>query len=238
MSYIRATQDSQYVEIPDGSNCYYYSDGSMVCGFGGSYGEFIDALCQHAERADFDDVRREEFQRACENRLGEPRGSVEQIGPRPEMAHIIAQFLDHRLDSMELKDSDLSKLNEHAQNAYQDCVDCGEKHREFSPFMEQRDRCNECHKEYMLQKDVSADISRMREYFDENVPKKRPPDDIHDDQMYAELMRTISSHDGEKAEALNQQLGQVCDEIQEACIEERGVDCEFVRDVFDDIHEE
>lgn len=112
MSYIRYTQEGQYIDIPEGSVHYLYSDGSSIKGW--SHGEFAGILNEAAVAAsgtfeeyfDFHDALCEEF--GCVDTSVDPLVGVR----RPEKAEIFCRVVDKRTDVTELTDENIKRLQQ------------------------------------------------------------------------------------------------------------------------------
>jgi len=235
MSMIRQGQSSEYVDIHDGSMQYIYGTGHNIDGVG-TYGEFIDALCKHAEHAKLDRVQ--DLEQKLVNHYGERRDNATAIGFKPEMAHIIAQHLDSRLDNIEYTDADEQALREYAESAYDTCTDCGDKWRD-TPFHpdSQDGRCDDCYADYLKSLDVSADVGEMIEYAEIEIPENIPPDPHHDDEFYALAMQVFADASGERRMALQHQMGEITDEVVEAVSREETVDTDALVEQLEAIDE-
>lgn len=232
-------QESEYVDLGDGSREYLYDNGHSISGTGFNldYGDWIGALCVHAELAGLDDV--DLLERSMENHYGVHRNDVQAVGPRPEMAHVVAQHLDTRLDGWELSDETLEKLQSYANEAFVTCPECGTRWRPTAYITSmQGDKCRDCYTKELLQVDVSCDTSEMESYVRTEIPDDAPPAGTMDDEFYALTMNEFMEREGEERNALAHQLGEAADEIQEAGIEERPVDKEMVLSILDRVSNE
>lgn len=146
MAFIRMGQGSQYVDLREGSQKYFYDNGSKVRGFG-SYGEFIYALSTHARRSGMKAGRLMRLEDFLRNLYGENMEKVEDVGPRAEMAHILAEHLDQRLDRMELTKREEKGLQDWADKSFVECQGCSEEWRVTTP---EKVRCRDCHKELLV----------------------------------------------------------------------------------------
>jgi len=231
-------QDSEYVDLHGGSRAYVYDHGSGIEGVG-SYGEFIYAIYTHARLSGMVEDRLETLERKLENHYGEHSEPTKSVGPKPEMAHIVAQHLDSRLDGMELTDEDRERLQAWADEGFTECPECGEEWRP-TPYTpdSQGERCRDCEAKRLRQMDVSADVSELREYLENEVPDEVPPSEFHDDEFYALAMEVFMEAEGEERQALHHQLGEASDEIMDAVVEERTVDKEYIRGILDEVDED
>lgn len=236
MSYIRMGQSSEYVDLGDGSREYLYDNGHSISGTGFSmdYGDWIGALSVHAELAGLDDVK--QLERSLENHYGVHRNEVQAVGPRPEMAHTVAQHLDSRLDGWELTDEAEQKLAEYAEQAFVNCPECGDRWRPDVYITEmQGNKCRNCWTEELKQMDVSCDTEEMEQFV---RALNGVPTDEDDDEFYALTMEQFMEREGAERNALAHQLGEAADEIQEANIENREVDKERVLTILESVSHE
>jgi hypothetical protein len=244
MSYIRMGQDSQYVPLHGGSRAYIYGDGSKIQGIG-SYGAFVDALCIHAEQAGFPEEDVDVLQTELERHYGEPRkteydGAPATIGPKAEMAHIVAQHLDSRLDSLLLTERHLRMLRRYAEESFTACPDCGDLHRPdvYTPD-EQGELCMECYEQKLRQMGVTADVSELEEYVEETLPDRVPPEEFHDDEFYALCSEVWMDRESNvERQALNFILGDAADEVMDAMHEDRPVNKEAMLLILDQVSDE
>lgn len=135
MSFIRMGQEGSYVDIPHGSQCYLYGDGETVSGW--SYEEFAAVVFDTLYEAPIV-LSPEYWIDICggiEEELGVEHMDFEYEGgvPQPERAEIFCQFVDRRIDGVELTD----ELHEAMQDSFDpddyvsECEYCG---AEFRPL--------------------------------------------------------------------------------------------------------
>lgn len=236
MSFIRMSQESEYVDLGDGSREYIYDDGHSVAGHGFTldYGPWIFALCKHARLAGFPEETVDELERDLENHYGVHSEETQQIGPKPEMAHIVAQHIDSRLDSLELHEDMVEQLQSHAEEAFANCPQCDARWRP-TPYItdEQGDLCRDCWNEKLMARDVSCDTDELRRYVEEELPDDIPPTETQDDEFYALTMYQFTDREGTERNALAHQLGEAADEIMDAHEEERPVDKDKILRILD-----
>jgi len=110
-------QQSQYVDLREGSRKYIYEHGSGVKEFG-SYGKFIHALLTHARLSGMKGNRLKKLKQSLESQYGTHTEEGKHIGPKAEMAHILSEHLDWRLEGMELTETDDERLQEWADESF------------------------------------------------------------------------------------------------------------------------
>ncbi len=173
MSYIRASSEGQYVDIPCGSNYYIYDNGDTISGW--SYGEFAALIGQVADEIDISDEEgvaiKAGFRAHFEGWEPEYRGS---IAP-PERGEIFCQCVDSRIESLQLTDDLHEAVREwvDAHDAVRTCDYCDERLRpkicnDGTPYCCYDDVCQEKHKADLY--DVSVETlreARSKETFDE-----------------------------------------------------------------------
>lgn len=146
MSYIRHTQDGQYVEIPNGSSHYLYDNGSDIGGW--SYEQWASIIGSVVDEIDswVGEPTPDEIRAAFEKKYGGWDDSWDGGIRPPERAEIFCQCVDSRIDSLELTD----ELQQAAQDwadefdASRECEHCGDQ---FYPSLLHDDTSYYCDKE-------------------------------------------------------------------------------------------
>jgi hypothetical protein len=141
MSYLRYSQDGQYIDIPSGSNYYIYDNGETIDGW--SYEEFAALIGSVVDEIAIHQTHKTDIKAAFQQYFGgwdsDYRGS---IAP-PERAEIFCQCVDSRIDNLELSDNLHKAVQDWADefDAFEECTYCGDEFRPLISGLEENPTC-------------------------------------------------------------------------------------------------
>jgi hypothetical protein len=172
MSYIRASQDGTYVDIPHGSNYYLYSDGSDIGGW--SHEEFAGVVWDATQEIDltqFDDEYLHEILDGFTSYFGGVEHDYTGGVAQPERAEIFCQCVDSRIDDVELTDELQTAMQDSFSESdfVEECEYCGAEFRPYisgEPYICNDDGCMNQHKADMYNVDVETIEELNRAYIE------------------------------------------------------------------------
>lgn len=208
MSYIRMSQEGQYVDIPKGSKYYLYDNGRNIEGW--SYGEFGALIGQVADEIDIGEDEATSIKAGFRAHFeGWDEDYDGGVSP-PERGEIFCQCVDSRIEGLELTDSLQSAVQEwvESHDVLKECEYCGD---EFRPYIDtggtyvcSKDECGTAHSAdtYNVTIDVMKNERRVFEELMENYGfSLREASDLSHDYLLEQSPRSFN----EEAEELTEE---------------------------------